>query len=135
MPNAAASDSDRATALETIPSHDPTCYGRPMRLVAAVAAALLTVGCTTPAAEAPAPVSAQSEAPIAEPLRARLQARLDNHRTDHGYPGAIAGVWTPDGTWIGKTGLAGRDSDRPPARSDHTRIGSVTKTFTVTWPG
>lgn len=27
--------------------------------------------------------------------------------------------------------LLGRDSDRPPARSDHTRIGSVTKTFTV----
>ena len=102
-----------------------------MRLVAAVAAALLTVGCTAPPAEAPAPVSAQSEAQIAESLRARLQALLDTHRADHGYPGAVAGLWTPGGAWIGVTGAADRDSDRPPTRSDHTRIGSVTKTFTV----
>ena len=101
-----------------------------MRLVAAAVAALLTVGCTAPA-EAPAPVSPPPEAQLTEPLRARLQARLDAHRTDHDYPGAIAGVWTPAGVWVGVTGLAGRGSDRPPGRADHTRIGSVTKTFTV----
>lgn len=97
----------------------------------AAAAALLTVGCAAPVAEAPAPVSPQSEAQLAEPLRARLQSRLDTHRSDHGYPGAMVGVWTPDGAWIGVSGVAGRGLDRPPEREDHTRIGSVTKTFTV----
>lgn len=102
-----------------------------MRLVAAAVAALLTVGCAAPASEAPAPASRASEAELAAPLRDRLQARLDAHRTDDGYPGAIAGVWTPDGAWIGVSGVAGRGSDRAPGRGDHTRIGSVTKTFTV----
>lgn len=101
--------------------------------MAAAVAAVLTAGCTAPAAEAPAPVSAPAppETQFAEPLRARLQARLDTHRIDHGYPGAMVGVWTPDRAWIGVSGVAGRGLDRPPERADHTRIGSVTKTFTV----
>jgi len=100
-----------------------------MRLAAAALVGLLMAGCATPASEAPAPPP--TEAQLAESLQTGLQTRLDAHRADHGYPGAMVGVWTPGGAWLGVTGLAGRGSSRPPARADHTRIGSVTKTFTV----
>lgn len=61
----------------------------------------------------------------------RLQMALDANRDRLGYPGAMVGVWTPDGAWFGVTGESGRGSGRPPRREDHTRIGSLTKTFTV----
>lgn len=68
---------------------------------------------------------------LAEPLPSTLQATLDTSREALGFPGAMVGVWTPEGSWFGVTGVAGRGSDRPPRREDHTRIGSLTKTFTV----
>jgi len=70
-------------------------------------------------------------AEFAPDVRAGFQAALDATRTEHGFPGAIAGVWNPSGSWIGVTGVAGAGSDRPPGLSDHSRIGSVTKTFTA----
>lgn len=80
-------------------------------------------------------ITASVPAPVDSPLPAELvtglQASLDTSRTEMGFPGAIAGVWTPQGTWMGTTGTAGSDSTRPPSVDDHTRIGSLTKTFTV----
>lgn len=102
-----------------------------VRLVAAAVTALLISGCAAPTTQSPGVAARPAEAELAEPLRADLQTRLDAHRAGHGYPGAMVGVWAPSGAWVGVTGSAGRGSDRPPARGDHTRIGSVTKTFTV----
>lgn len=68
---------------------------------------------------------------LAEPLPSTLQATLDASRQALGFPGAMVGVWTPEGAWFGVTGVSGRGSGRPPRREDHTRIGSLTKTFTV----
>ncbi|WP_425383303.1 D-alanyl-D-alanine carboxypeptidase [Rhodococcus ruber] len=70
-----------------------------------------------------APDSAQAE---------QFQAALDDVRDDFKFPGVVARVITADYEWTGSSGTAGRDSTEPPTASDHTRIGSITKTFTVT---
>ena len=49
-----------------------------------------------------------------------------------GFPGVQAGVWTPEGTWVGTSGTSGSGLTTPITAADHTRIGSITKTFTVT---
>lgn len=68
---------------------------------------------------------------FAPDLRQAFQAALDATRAELGFPGAIAGVWSPSASWVGVTGVAAAGADRAPARSDHSRIGSVTKTFTA----
>ena len=47
-------------------------------------------------------------------------------------PGAIVGVRSPKGTYINAYGLSDRDAGVPMTADLHTRIGSVTKTFTGT---
>ena len=47
-------------------------------------------------------------------------------------PGAIVGVRTPEGTWTASYGMADPKAGRPMTVATHTRIGSVTKTFTGT---
>lgn len=61
-----------------------------------------------------------------------LQQVLISAQDDLGFPGVIAGVWSPSGEWVGTAGTTGADTQAAPTPSDHTRIGSVTKTFTVT---
>lgn len=47
-------------------------------------------------------------------------------------PGAIVGIWGPQGRYVRAFGVADKDT-REPMRTDlYSRIGSVTKTFTVT---
>ncbi len=70
-----------------------------------------------------APDSAQAE---------QFQAALDDVRDDFKFPGVVARVITADYEWTGSSGTAGRDSTEPPTASDHTRIGSITKTFVAT---
>ncbi len=53
-------------------------------------------------------------------------------REEFGFPGAIAGVWSPTETWVGTVGTAGAAGDEVITPAHHTRIGSVTKTFTGT---
>jgi D-alanyl-D-alanine carboxypeptidase len=74
----------------------------------------------------------QTGAPLPEALAGQLRAALDGVHDKLGYPGAIAGVWSPQGTWVGATGIAGEGDTRAPTSDDHTRIGSLTKTFTAT---
>jgi len=47
-------------------------------------------------------------------------------------PGAVVGVRTPEGTWTAAYGMADPRDGRPMTVATHTRIGSVTKTFTGT---
>jgi hypothetical protein len=53
-------------------------------------------------------------------------------RAEAGFPGVIARVITPEGTWTGTSGTAGPDTDAAPAATDHIRVGSITKTITGT---
>lgn len=48
------------------------------------------------------------------------------------FPGVIAGVWSPAGEWVGTVGTATAGTEEPLTPGHHTRIGSITKTFTVT---
>jgi D-alanyl-D-alanine carboxypeptidase len=45
-------------------------------------------------------------------------------------PGAIVGVRTPEGTWVDAFGTGDPTSGTAASVDDHTRVGSITKTFT-----
>lgn len=100
--------------------------------IAALAAALALAGCSSPSpADTPTP-SPTAEAGLDAETTASLQAALDDTREIGGFPGVIARVITPEGTWTGTSGTAGPDTDAVPTATDYARIGSVTKTFTGT---
>ncbi|WP_210245222.1 serine hydrolase domain-containing protein [Martelella alba] len=73
---------------------------------------------------------------ITTPLSGELAARFDAAVTavlgDTAAPGVIAGVRTPEGYWQKAYGVADPETGAPMEIGMHTRIGSVTKTFTGT---
>ncbi len=73
-----------------------------------------------------------SAATVSPAMQSSFQQVLDETRAAQGFPGVQAGVWMPDGEWIGTSGTAGAGQSTPITPADHTRIGSITKTFTVT---
>ncbi|MEE2030938.1 serine hydrolase domain-containing protein [Rhodococcus sp. CC-R104] len=78
---------------------------------------------------APAPSTSPSPASA---FGTDLQGVLDRVRAEVGFPGVVARVVSPDGEWTGASGSRGGDDSEPPGPADHTRVGSVTKTMTVT---
>lgn len=108
-------------------------FGRPILLgVTAISTAgLLLAGCSSTSSSEPSQTAPATEQAFGSATQATFQAVLDTVRTKFNYPGAQAGIWSPDGTWVGVTGTKGVGSTEPPARDDHTRIGSLTKPFTV----
>ena len=60
-----------------------------------------------------------------------LDAALEESFEESGAPGVVAAVQTPEYTWVGTLGVADRASEEPMSPDVHHRIGSVTKTFTV----
>ena len=60
-------------------------------------------------------------------MQASFQKVLDDARTQFGFPGVQAGVWMPDGTWVGTSGTAGQGLTTPITPADHARIGSITR--------
>ena len=105
--------------------------------LATTTALLLTIsGCgeSTPpqASTTNAPSSAQPTKPMADAVAQRLDAAVNQAMTAAGVPGAIVGIWGPDGDYVRAFGVADK-STRAPMKADfYSRIGSVTKTFTVT---
>ena len=104
---------------------------RTTRLMAlALAGAVLALtGCT---GGSPAGTPSPTASAHALPAAPALQKALDDARTAIGFPGAIARVITPDGTWTGTTGTTAAGGSVTPTPTDHTRIGSLTKTMTAT---
>jgi D-alanyl-D-alanine carboxypeptidase len=105
----------------------------------AVAAALLaaTPGCagesTPPQPSATgAPASSQAAQPMNDVLAQRIDAAVDQAMTAAGIPGAIIGIWGPDGAHVRAFGVADKTTRAPMKTDFYSRIGSVTKTFTVT---
>jgi D-alanyl-D-alanine carboxypeptidase len=62
---------------------------------------------------------------------AALDAALEKSFQQSGAPGVVAAVQTPEYTWVGTLGVADRTSKEPMTPDVHQRIGSVTKTFTI----
>jgi len=92
-----------------------------------LAAAALGMLCATAhAAGAP-------DAPFAADKKAALDAALDKSFAASKAPGVIAGVWVPgEGSYVATRGFADPATREPMRAADHMRIGSNTKTFTVT---
>ncbi|UUE28706.1 beta-lactamase family protein (plasmid) [Rhodococcus qingshengii] len=106
---------------------------------AALCVSLLTVttvscahqdGATT--ATSAAPATAAPDAPMAAALSASIDAVLDSAIKTSGIPGAIVGIWGPDGNYVRAAGVADTATKAPMETDFYQRIGSVTKTFTVT---
>lgn len=63
----------------------------------------------------------------------RLKQILSDNMEEFGIPGALVEVWIPgEGSLIIEEGVSDIDTDKPIEKKDHLRIGSVTKSFTVT---
>jgi D-alanyl-D-alanine carboxypeptidase len=105
----------------------------------AVTAVLLlaTSGCTDkststqPSATAP-PASSEAARPIPDALAQRLDTSVNQAMTAAAIPGAIVGIWGPDGSYVRAFGVADKATRAPMKTDFYSRIGSVTKTFTVT---
>ncbi|MCT4357737.1 beta-lactamase family protein [Streptomyces sp. Je 1-79] len=112
------------------------------RLFAAalLVASVLAPVATTPATAIPAPPSHRhgtQDCPRDEGLGPELTARLDKAiedvRTQAGIPGVVAGVWMPGkGCYVRAFGVADKVTGKPMTTYGAVRIGSETKTFTVT---
>ncbi|NMM91258.1 serine hydrolase [Rhodococcus sp. SRB_17] len=79
-----------------------------------------------------APSAARSDAPLDAALSARIDAVIDSAIKTSGIPGAIVGIWGPDGSYVKAAGVADTTTGAPMETDFYHRIGSVTKTFTVT---
>jgi D-alanyl-D-alanine carboxypeptidase len=101
-------------------------------LVAIAVSSLVLSSCAHQAAPPPAP----SAPPAAKAIDPGVAQRLDGAITDAmnagGVPGAIVGLWGPDGQYVKAFGVADRAAGDPMKIDMFHRIGSVTKTFTVT---
>jgi len=69
---------------------------------------------------------------LSQETQDKLESAVDEALSESGAPGAIAGVWTPEGDWITAKGEANIDTGEPMKTSDRFRIGSITKTFVAT---
>jgi D-alanyl-D-alanine carboxypeptidase len=109
-----------------------------------VAAALLAVSVLAPPAAIPA-TAAQAHTPhrsvdddcppheLDSALASRLDQAIEKVRRQAGIPGVVAGLWMPGkGSYVRATGIADKASGEPMNTDVFVRIGSETKTFTVT---
>jgi D-alanyl-D-alanine carboxypeptidase len=107
-----------------------------MMAVAATALLLAVAGCanepTTQQPSPPAASSAATAAPMNDALAQRLDTAVNRAMTAVGAPGAIVGVWGPDGSYVRAFGVADKATGAPMKTDFYSRIGSETKTFTVT---
>ncbi|MFF9504947.1 serine hydrolase domain-containing protein [Streptomyces sp. NPDC014656] len=66
-------------------------------------------------------------------LTSRLDTTVEKVRRDAGIPGLVVGVWMPGkGCYVRATGVADKRTGEPMSPDGFIRIGSETKTFTVT---
>ncbi|MFD3930296.1 serine hydrolase domain-containing protein [Streptomyces sp. NPDC058614] len=66
-------------------------------------------------------------------LTARLDKAIEDVRQEAGIPGVVVGLWMPGkGNYVRATGVADKATGEPMTTGPFFRIGSETKTFTVT---
>ncbi|WP_328671123.1 serine hydrolase domain-containing protein [Streptomyces sp. NBC_00328] len=66
-------------------------------------------------------------------LSARLDKAIADVRRQAGIPGVVVGLWMPGkGNYVRATGVADKATREPMSAGSYVRIGSETKTFTVT---
>ena len=111
------------------------------RLLGASAVALLILipACgndSTPSQSSAAATTSTTSSEAAHDIDAgtahRLDAAIDQTMTAASIPGAIIGLWGPEGRYVRAVGVADKASRAPMKTDFYSRIGSMTKTFTVT---
>ncbi|WP_341940847.1 serine hydrolase domain-containing protein [Microbacterium sp. LWH10-1.2] len=103
-------------------------------LIAGIAvASVALVGCSTPRASAPS-TSTDAHQPDAFDAATvkKLDAIIEDAVTTQKLPGAIVAVWSPEGDYVTAAGYADVDKKTTLTTDVNHRIGSVTKTFTIT---
>jgi D-alanyl-D-alanine carboxypeptidase len=105
-------------------------------MVRVIAALLTTAAATSACSSPPAPNDGTpaSSAEVVPPhlVAARLDAEIRQAMMDASIPGAIVGIWSPAGDYVRAFGTANKATDLEMKSNFFSRIGSVTKTFTVT---
>jgi D-alanyl-D-alanine carboxypeptidase len=76
--------------------------------------------------------SAQTSTPLANAAATQLDAAIGQAMTKVSIPGAIVGIWGPAGNYVRTFGVADKATHAPMSIDMYSRIGSVTKTFTIT---
>jgi D-alanyl-D-alanine carboxypeptidase len=102
-------------------------------VVAVLATAMVVMGAcasTGPQTDGSQTSSAETRAPLA--AADRLDAAISQTMTDASIPGAIVGIWEPAGDYVRTFGVADKATHTPMQTDFYSRIGSLTKTFTVT---
>jgi D-alanyl-D-alanine carboxypeptidase len=116
----------------------PVCRRFVVRIrlvVVAVLAPVMVAACSSTVPSTPGgslTSSAEASAPLAAPTATRLDAAIGQAMTDASIPGAIVGIWGPAGDYVRAFGVADKATQAPMQTDFYSRIGSVTKTFTVT---
>ena len=112
-------------------------------VVGTLAAGLLTAsgcGSTSSTGQLAAQTSPAGSYPAASGVRqltpdvtAQLDTAIKQVMKEANVPGVVVGLWIPpNGSYVRAFGVADKSTKAPMATDFYTRIGSVTKTFTVT---
>lgn len=100
-------------------------------LVAVVVLAVSACSSDTTEPESATPPASSEEA--GPEYVAEVESTVDRLMRDNAIPGAVVQISSPDrGDWTGTFGTSALDTDDPISADDHFRIGSNTKTMTVT---
>jgi D-alanyl-D-alanine carboxypeptidase len=106
---------------------------------AAIAVLLLAAsGCADEPTTQPSPTapptspSADPAKPMSDAVAQRLDTAVNQAMAAVNVPGAIIGVWGPDGSYVRAFGVADKATGAPMKTDFYHRIGSQTKTFTAT---
>jgi len=76
--------------------------------------------------------SAEASTPLAGAAASQLDTAVGQAMTEASIPGAIIGIWGPAENYVRAFGFADKTTRAPMSTDMYSRIGSVTKTFTVT---
>ena len=108
------------------------------RMVVTVAAAALLISASAcgddskDSTSSTETTSAAATKKLDSALTQKLDAAIDKAIGEAGIPGAIVGISGPDGQYVYTTGVSDKSTKEPMKPDFYHRIGSVTKTFTVT---
>ena len=76
--------------------------------------------------------STEAGAVLDAPTATRLDDAIGRAMTEASIPGAIVGIWGPAGDYVRTFGVADKVTRSPMQTDFYSRVGSLTKTFTVT---
>ncbi|MFF2519833.1 serine hydrolase domain-containing protein [Streptomyces sp. NPDC058086] len=113
-----------AVGMLTVPAAGPSAFGAP---------APVRTATTAPQPPSPSASPAGEVRTLTPAVTGQLDGTVQQVMREANVPGVTVGLWTPgQGTYIRSFGVADKSSDRPMSPDLYTRIGSETKTFTVT---